>query len=94
MTDLTAILLLVVGIAFLIITKQRRFDRINKYGVERFPSFLGRLLGRSVDHVLAGVGTVLMAAGTIALANNHFDTWGWIVMAPVVVVMLYLLVGV
>ena len=36
---------------------------------------------------------ILIAAGTIALASDHIDTSGWIVMAPVVVVMLYLLLG-
>ena len=36
---------------------------------------------------------VLLRVGTIALANNHIDSWGWIVMLPVSVVMLYLLLG-
>jgi hypothetical protein len=36
---------------------------------------------------------VFLTAGTIALANNHIDSWGWIVMLPVSVVMLYLLLG-
>jgi hypothetical protein len=42
---------------------------------------------------LAGAGALLVSAGTIALANNHIDSWGWIVMLPVSVVMLYLLLG-
>ena len=93
LTDLAALLLVAIGIACLITTKRRRFDRINKYGVERFPSFLARLRGRSGDYVLMGAGMILLAAGTIGLASNHIDTWGWIVIAPVVVVMLYLLLG-
>lgn len=32
-------------------------------------------------------------APTIGLASNHVDSWGWIVMGPVVVVMVYLLLG-
>jgi hypothetical protein len=91
--DLAAILLVALGGACMVATRRRRFDRINKYGVERFPSFLARLRGRSGDHVLMGCGMVLLAAGTIGLANNHIDSWGWIVMLPVSVVMLYLLLG-
>jgi len=35
----------------------------------------------------------MLSAGTIALASNHMDAWGWIIMAPVVLFMLYLLLG-
>ena len=31
--------------------------------------------------------------GTILLAVNHLDTWGWLVMAPASLFMLYLLIG-
>jgi len=34
-----------------------------------------------------------MKTGTITLAWNHMDSWGWIVMAPVALLMLYLLLG-
>jgi hypothetical protein len=93
MTDFAAAILLVMGVACLVTSRARRFKRINKYGVERFPSFIAKLVGRIGDHVAMGCGMVLLAAGTIALANNHINSWGWIIMAPVVVVMLYLLLG-
>jgi hypothetical protein len=35
----------------------------------------------------------LLATGTVAIGSNHIDLWGRIVMAPVVVVMLYLILG-
>ena len=35
----------------------------------------------------------LLAAGTITLASTHMDSWGWVIMAPVVLFMLYLLLG-
>lgn len=91
--DLVALLLLAIGGVFLFASKRRRFDRINKYGVERFPSFWASLRGRSGGYILAGAGVMLVGAGTIGLAANHIDTWGWIVMAPVIVVVLYLLLG-
>ena len=82
MSDLAALLLVAIGLACLVVWKRRRFDRINKYGVERFPTFLAKLRGRSADHVLVGGGAVSIAAGTIALAWNHIDTWGWIIVGP------------
>jgi hypothetical protein len=33
-----------------------------------------------------------MAAGTITLASNHMEGWGWVITAPVALFMLYLLV--
>jgi hypothetical protein len=76
MTDLVAILFAAIGIACLATTKRRRFNRTNKYGVERFPSFIAKLGGRMGDHVAMGCGMVLLAAGTIGLANNHIHSWG------------------
>jgi hypothetical protein len=35
----------------------------------------------------------MFAAGTITLASGHMDSWGWIVMAPVGLLLLYLLLG-
>jgi len=46
-----------------------------------------------IDRLLLGTSGLLLAAGTLLLASAHFDTWGWIVMAPVCLSMLYLLVG-
>ncbi len=36
---------------------------------------------------------LLLAGGTVLLASGHFDTWGWVVMAPVALFMLFLLLG-
>jgi hypothetical protein len=91
--DLAPLLLLASGIALLLWSRRRRFHRINKYGVERFPSFRAKLRGRIGDHAVMGSALILLTAGTITLAANHFDSWGWIVMLPVVVAMLYLLLG-
>ena len=46
-----------------------------------------------MDHLLAGIWVIFLAVGTLTLAWNHFDSWGWVVVAPVCVVMLYLLLG-
>ena len=91
--DLVGVLLLVAGAALLFKSKQRRFKRTNEFGVERFPNFLEKLRGRSSDYVLVGGSIASLAIGTIMLASNHVDSWGWVVMAPVCVFMLYLLLG-
>jgi hypothetical protein len=93
-SDLAPLLLLTSGIALLFWSRRRRFDRLNKYGVERFPSFRAKLTGRIGDHAVMGSAMILLAAGTITLAANHLDSWGWIVMLPLVVAMLYLLLGI
>ena len=92
-TDLVGLLLLALGITIFFVVKRAQFQRTNKYGVERFPTFGAKLRAQLGTHILAGASIVLLAAGTITLASNHVDSWGWIVMAPVVVFMLYLLLG-
>ena len=92
-TDLLSLLLFATGTATLVMSKKRRHERTNKSGVERFPSFWARLRGRSMDHLLAGLSVIFLAVGTLTLAWNHFDSWGWVVVAPVCVLLLYLLLG-
>ena len=92
-TDPFGLLLLALGIATFFALKRAKFQRTNKYGVERFPTFGAKLRAQLGSYILTGASFVMLAAGTITLASNHMDSWGWIVMAPVVVFMLYLLVG-
>ena len=91
--DLVGLLLLGAGITLGLTASKRRFDRTNAFGVERFPSFGAKLRSRSGDYVLKGGAIGSLAIGTLLLASNHVDTWGWIVMAPVSLFMLYLLIG-
>ena len=92
-SDFAGALVLAAGAAFLLMAKRRQFERTNKYGVERFPTFWAKLRARSADHLLRGSSIVFMAVGTLVLASNHIDSWGLIVMFPACVLMLYLLLG-
>jgi len=93
LTDVIGLVLLAAGIASGLTAKTRRFDRTNQFGIERFPSFGAKLRSRSGDYLLGGIAICSMAIGTVLLASNHIDSWGWIVMGPICLLMLYLLVG-
>ena len=92
-TDLIGIALLALGAAVAFFVKEAQFQRTNKYGVERFPTFGAKLRAQLGSYILIGCSAILLAIGTITLASSHIDSWGWIVMAPVVLFMLYLLIG-
>ena len=91
-TDLIGLVLLTLGAAIIFAVRRARFQRTNTYGVERFPTFGAKLRAQLGSHILFG-SIVMFAAGTITLASGHMDSWGWIVMAPVGLLMLYLLLG-
>ena len=91
--DLVGLLLLGAGTACGLTASKRRFDRTNPFGVERFPTFGGKLRTRSADYLLKGGAIGSLAIGVLLLSSNHIDTWGRIVMAPVCLFMIYLLVG-
>jgi hypothetical protein len=92
-TDIAGFVLLAAGVWFGILAKQRRFNRTNEFGVERFPSFWAKVGQRSQDYILVGGCLLAIASGVILLSSNHLEGGGWVVMLPVSVVMLYLLLG-
>ena len=92
-SDIVSLLMLVVGTSFAITAKKRRFDRTNAFDIERFSSFWGKLRSRSGDLVLIGIAISFLGLGIILLSANHLDTWGWVVIGPVCLFMLYLLLG-
>jgi 4-hydroxybenzoate polyprenyltransferase len=81
------------GIALLYRQRKRRFDRTDAYGVQRFPSYFGKLRAMAWDGFLWFAGAVLLSAGVIGLAHLHEATWGWLVMLPVYAYLLFLLFG-
>ncbi|MEP6482568.1 MAG: hypothetical protein ABJA94_11235 [Rhodoglobus sp.] len=86
-------LLLLAGAGCALTARKRKFDRTNAFGIERHGSFWAKLTNRTGDTALVALAICGSGAGTILLAVNHLDTWGWLVMAPVCLFMLYLLVG-
>ena len=92
-SDIAGMLLLVAGVWLGILAKQRRFNRTNEFGVERFPSFWTRVMQRSQDYSLVGGCLLAVASGVVLLSSNHFEGGGWVVMFPLSLFMLYLLLG-
>jgi hypothetical protein len=87
-------LFLLLGAAGLhLMWKRRVFQRTNEAGVERFGSYSGKVGAQSIDWLLKFGSMLLLAAGVLILAYLHVDTWGWVVIAPVLAYVLYLCIG-
>jgi hypothetical protein len=85
------------GIAFGVILglwrRKRKFDRTNAYGVEQFSSYWGKLGATTKDRFLGLSSLIFLSVGVLILAYRFEDSWGWVVMLPVYVSVLFLLVG-
>ena len=93
-SDYLAWILIVVGAMLALKAKKRKFDRTNQHGVERFPSFWAKLRARTADFALTYFSAALLTAGVITLGYYHLDTWGWIILGPIMFVMLILMLGI
>ena len=91
--DLMGVALVAIGAALGLKKRKRKFDRTNEFGVERFRSYGGKLRSRFKDGVFGFTSISLFAAGVLLLAFEHQDSWGWIVVLPVCVFMLFALLG-
>lgn len=92
-SDIVSVLLLILGAIFGISAKKRKYERTNALGIERFASFWAMVRGRTGDFALTGIAICLLSLGTLLSAANHLETWGWVVVAPVCLFILYLLLG-
>jgi hypothetical protein len=90
---LVGAILFAVGALLALWTRKRRFDRTNQFGVERFTSYWGKLRARSVDWVVGLAGIILLSAGALILAFEFESSWGWIVLLPVYLFVLFGLIG-
>lgn len=87
-------LFLLLGAAGLhVIWKRRAFQRTNESGIERFASYSAQVGAKSIDRLLKFGSMLLLAAGVLILSYLHVDTWGWVVIAPVLAFALYLFIG-
>ena len=91
--DLMGVALVAIGAALGLKKRKRKFDRTNEFGVERFRSYGGKLRSRFKDGFFGFASISLFAAGVLLLAFEHQDSWGWIVVLPVCVFMLFVLIG-
>ncbi len=81
--ELVAIGLAYVGAVLIYASRRRRFNRTNACGIEQFPSYGRKLVGKLGDAVLLVLGGFLALVGIIFLAQANIQSWGWIVLAPI-----------
>ena len=89
---LGAVIVLIGGFLY-IWQKKRVFDRTNHYGVEQFSSFCGKLVAKAKDKLIFGIAITLLFGGLLILASAYEATWGWVVLLPAYLFMLFLVVG-
>ena len=86
-------ILFVVGVLLVLARRKRKFDRTNEFGVERFATFGAKMGAKIKDGLLGGSSILFLSSGLLILAFRYVDSWGWIVVLPVCVLMLFLLLG-
>ena len=86
--------LLVMGAVLRFRIRRAKFERINEYGVERFSSYWNKLRSRTKDGMLGGLSILLLSSGVVTLAFRYQESWGWLVLFPFCLVMLFALIGV
>jgi hypothetical protein len=73
--------------------RKRRFDRTNTFGIQQFKSYWEKIGAEAKDFTLKGLAIILMCSGMLILAFNHTDTWGLLIVLPVLAFLLFLLLG-
>jgi hypothetical protein len=85
--------LLMAGAAWLhFLWKRRVYQRTNACGVERFWSYSSKLGAQSMDWALKFGSLLLLLAGVLVLSYLYVDTWGWLVIAPALAFVLFVLI--
>lgn len=86
-SDSISIACIIAGVLSLLKYKNRKFNRTNEFGVEQFGSYSEKLKSKAKDSFLAGCAIFFVVFGTIVLAFHYEDSWGWIVLAPVLAIL-------
>jgi len=82
---------LVAGALLALRRRKRQFDRTNQFGIEQFSSFWGKLGSKIEDAFIGGTSWTLLSGGLLILAFRYQDSWGWVMLLPVLVVVLFFL---
>ena len=75
-------MLMATGAALGLWKRKRAFDRINAYGVERFPSYWGKLGAKAMEGALSVSSIALLTVGLLVVAKQYEHSWGWIILLP------------
>ena len=81
MEDIVGGIAILTGILLYFLKNKRKFDRTNTAGIEQFKSYSGKLSARMGDIALWFAAMFCTLFGTFLIAQEHMDTWGWIVYA-------------
>ena len=85
--------LLALGATSALWRKKRIFDRTNLCGIQRFPSYWAKIGIKAKDGILGFASFVFLTAGILILANRYEDSWGWIILMPLYLYMLFIVIG-
>lgn len=91
MVDVLAFLgggFLVAGTGSFLWMKKRKFDRTNSAGVEQHKSYGRKLAAGLLDKSLAGTSAIFLIAGIVFMAYGFEDSWGWMVLLPLYLLLL------
>ncbi len=91
--DIFGVVATLLGIVLFLWRNKRRFDRTNSAGIEQFSSYGGKIATRFWDSILWVSAFISLTVGVLVLAIEHESTWGWIVLLPCYVGMVWMLVG-
>lgn len=92
-SDAIGVVLLAIGLFLMLRFRKRQFDRTNASVSSSFWSYWAKIGAKTKDAVLGGSSVFLLCSGVLVLTFNHVDSWGWIVVLPVLAFMLFLLLG-
>lgn len=87
--DVLGALLLGLGAFFLLRFKKRRFDRKNAFGVETFSSYWAMVGAKVKDAMLMFFSLLFGIGGALVLGFNHLQSWGWIVVFPLLILCVF-----
>lgn len=90
-TQYIGLTLLVIGGLLALLKRKRKFDRINEFGIERFSSYWSKLGLKIKDGALGAIAIFFLTSGLLTLAFQNQDSWGWIVVLPVCLFVLFLI---
>ena len=89
--DVVGILLLMLGVILGFKFRKMKFDRTNQYGIEKFSSYIAKLLSKTKDGLFVGSSIFFSCVGILLLAIQHQDSWGWIIILPICAILLFVL---
>lgn len=68
-----------IGYVFYTLSKKRKFERLNEFGEERFPSYWNKVKETLFDELLHFSGLCLIALSIATLAFKYAEGWAWLV---------------